>query len=222
VPKYYPAFLNLEGRKCVVVGGGHVGLRKARALVKCGANVMVIACKDSQDVMPIQDMGLIEVKETDYAASDLDGAFIVVAATDDPRLNRRIVSDARAAGALANSVDDPEYCDFIVPATVRRGELALCVSTGGASPMLAAKIKRRLENDFGPEYATAVELLLRIRPMVLESKLDEVTRRRLFDYYTNDQFLKLVRDMPTEMMFEEMKGLLELAQEHAASDNPQS
>jgi precorrin-2 dehydrogenase/sirohydrochlorin ferrochelatase len=196
-----------------------VGFRKARSLVKTGAQVVVIAPEDPADLLPIQDLGLVEVEHKAYETSDVDGAFLVVAATSDSQLNRRIADDARAAGALANAVDDPQACDFITPATVRRGALILAISTCGASPMLAAKIRRQLENQFGPEYSTLVELLSRIRPLVLASKLDEVTRRRLFDYYTNEYFVRLVRDVPSEMMFEEMKGLLELTQEQAG-DKP--
>jgi len=219
VRQYYPASLKVEGRKCVVVGTGRVGLRKARALVKCGARVIVIGRHEREDATAIHDVGLVELKEGSYTASDLEGAFVVVAATDEGEFNRLVARDARAAGALVNVVDDPEHGDFIAPATVRRGGLALSVSTGGASPTLASKIRRRLEDDFGPEYSTLVDLLRRIRPLVLDSNLDEVTRRRLFDYYTNEQFVKLVRDMPTEMMFEEMKSLLELAQEQASNDS---
>ena len=219
--QYYPVCLKIEGRKCVVVGAGRVGLRKARVLVKCGAKVLIIGPQELDDATAIHDVGLIELKEEPYTASDLEGAFVVVAATDDDEFNLRVARDAHAAGALVNIVDDPEDGDFIVPATVRRGGLSLSISTGGSSPMLASKIRRKLEDDFGPEYSALVDLLHRIRPMVLESNLDEVTRRRLFDYYTNEQFVKLVRDVPTEMMFEEMKSLLELAQEQASKESQQ-
>ncbi|WP_429885690.1 precorrin-2 dehydrogenase/sirohydrochlorin ferrochelatase family protein [Geoalkalibacter halelectricus] len=155
----YPLVLSLAGRLCVVVGAGAVGRRKIRGLLTAGARVRVV------DPSPAALEGLadVEVVARSYVAADVAGALLVFAATDDGALNRRILADARAGGALAQAVDDPAAGDFQLPALLRRGALTLAVSTGGGSPALAAAVRDLLAEEFGPEWAVLVEVAAALR-----------------------------------------------------------
>lgn len=150
---YYPVFLKLRGRKCAVIGGGEVALRKVRSLLEHGARVSVISPELCPELAGMAAKGQIQVLQRNYQAGDLRDTFIVIAATDDAKVNRELLKEAGESKALVNAVDDPENCDFIVPSSVRRGDVTIAVSTGGRSPALARKIRSRLETEFGEEYA---------------------------------------------------------------------
>jgi len=154
---YYPVFLDLKGRECLVVGGGEVALRKAEALSAAGANVTRVTPECS-----ISPAG-IHVMRRAFQDSDLDGMFLVIAATNDRSVNAGIAQKAKALHILVNAVDDPGACSFILPAVVKRGDVVLAVSTGGQSPILARRIKERLEQLFGPEYAPLAAMLGELR-----------------------------------------------------------
>ena len=161
--EWYPAFLNLKGRRCVVVGGGAVAERKLRALLACGAAVTVIAPRCTPQISAIAASGAFRLVDRGYQAADLKGAFLAVAATDSSELNARILADARDSGTLTNSVDDPEAGDFIVPATVRRDHVTLAVSTGGMSPAYARHLRQQLEAWLTPERVALLEVLADVR-----------------------------------------------------------
>ena len=179
----YPVMLDLSGRRAVVVGGGEVALRKARALADAGASVCVVA----PDFLPaFAEDGRLECVAARYEKRHLEGARVVVAATDDEAVNRQVASDARTAGILVNVVDQPELCDFIVPAQVRRGELLIAIATGGAAPALAKRLRERLEKDFGPEYATLLEALREVREDLKKRNIAPEIRRRVLERLTED------------------------------------
>src|SRR3990172_1477050 len=134
---YYMACLDLEGRSCLVVGGGPVALEKASGLLDCGARVTVVAPELAGELRDLS----VELIERRYVTSDLEGRFLVVAATSDTELNRRVHADAEARALLCNVADVPELCSFILPAVYRRDPIAIAVSTGGASPALAQRIR---------------------------------------------------------------------------------
>ena len=163
VPAYYPIYLNIRGKKCVVVGGGQVALRKVRALLEHGANVEVISPDLYSELGRLVESGEIRVLHREYQTGDLKGAFIGIAATDNNELNRQVVEEARRNAVLVNVVDDAEKSDFIVPSYLRRGDVAIAISTSGRSPALARKIRTRLEKDFGDEYAALALLVDEIR-----------------------------------------------------------
>ena len=182
----YPIMLDLSGRRAVVVGGGEVALRKARALAEAGAQVRVVAPK----LLPeFAEDGRFECLAERYQKRHLKGALVAVAATDDEAVNRQVAEDARAAGVLVNVVDRPELCDFIVPAQVRRGDLLIAIATGGAAPALAKRLRERLEKEFGPEHATLLEVLREVREDLKKRNVPADLRRRIFERLTEDDLL---------------------------------
>jgi precorrin-2 dehydrogenase / sirohydrochlorin ferrochelatase len=160
---YFPVFLNIRRKKCVVVGGGEVAFRKVRMLLDSGANVTVISPVLHPDLFELADKKSIQVIRRSFKLGDLKGAFIVIAATDTKQINRKVAEEAGRVGALVNVVDNPEPSDFIVPSLLRRGDLTITISTGGMSPALAKKIRMRLEESFGEEYALLVSLVEEVR-----------------------------------------------------------
>ena len=159
----YPAFLNLAGRRCVVVGGGTVAERKVRGLLAAGGDVLVVASEASPALDRLRASGAIRVERRPYRAGDLDGAFFVVAATDSRAVNEAVVRDARGGGALVNVVDDPAACDVTVPAVVRRGDVTLAVSTGGRSPGFARFLREELEAWLSDERLALLDLVADVR-----------------------------------------------------------
>jgi len=156
VPDYFAAFLDLRGRRCLVVGGGEIGERKARTLLQSGAQVTVVSPAVTRGLAALATVGRIVERRRPFRRSDLRGCALVVAATGDPAVDDTVAALARRARVLVNVVDRPERCDFILPSVLQRGELQIAVSTGGRCPALAREIRRRLETLFGPEYTELV------------------------------------------------------------------
>ena len=156
---FYIACLKLTGRRCVVVGGGAIGLEKVEGLLACGADVTLVAPAASAALEELAAEGSIRWERREYRSSDLEGTFIAIAATDDTDVNIRIYDDAERRAMLVNVVDVPPLCNFILPAIVRTGPLAIAISTAGASPALAKRIKREIAEQFGEPYARLAELL---------------------------------------------------------------
>jgi siroheme synthase-like protein len=157
---FYIACLKLVGRRCVVVGGGSIGLEKVEGLLACGGEVTLIAPEAEPGLRQYADEGSIRWEQRPYAgAADLEGVFIVIAATDDTDTNISVYNDAERRAMLVNVVDVPPLCNFILPAIVRTGPLAIAISTAGASPALAKRMKREIEGQFGEPYARLAVLL---------------------------------------------------------------
>jgi siroheme synthase-like protein len=162
-PVYYPIFLNLRDKKCVVVGGGHVALRKVKMLLKSGANVFVISRTSHPEITKLSKRKTIHLIQRDYKAGDLKNAVITLACTDVKEVNRKVAVEAKKANGLINVTDDPERSDFITPSFFKRGNLIVAVSTAGVSPALARKIRTKLEKTFGQEYASMLSLVGEVR-----------------------------------------------------------
>jgi len=156
---FYIACLKLTGRRCVVVGGGEVGLEKVEGLLACDGRVVLVAPEAVPELRALADEGSIEWLRRDYEAGDLEGTFIAIAATDDTDVNITVYEDAERRAMLVNIVDVPPLCNFILPAIVRTGPLAIAISTAGASPALAKRMKREISELFGDEYARLAVLL---------------------------------------------------------------
>lgn len=186
---YYPVFLDLEGAPVLVAGGGRVAERKVEALLRRGAGVRVVAKTLTGRLRAWVDEGKVRLLGEAFAEEHLDGVRLVFAATDDRALNRRVSESARGRGIWVNAVDQPEDCDFIVPAVLTRGALQVAVSTSGKSPAFAARIRKELEARFGPEYGAFLELMGRVRQAVLSLGLDQEENRRIFADLVNSDLL---------------------------------
>src|SRR6201996_743593 len=161
---FYIACLTLPGRRCVVVGGGEIGLEKVEGLLACDGQVTLIAPEAEPALQDYAREGSIRWEQREYAGpEDLDGVFMVIAATDDTDVNIAVYDDAERRAMLVNVVDVPPLCNFILPAIVRTGPLAIAISTAGASPALAKRIKREVEGQFGEPYARLAVLLNEVR-----------------------------------------------------------
>jgi precorrin-2 dehydrogenase / sirohydrochlorin ferrochelatase len=179
---YIPIFLDVTGRECVVVGGGEVAARKVESLLEAGARVTVVSPRLSPSLQTIVARGNVVHIARDYQRGDIIGCVLAYAATDDPKLHREIAAEARALGIPLNVVDVPELCTFIAPAIVKRGPLQIAISTAGASPAFAARLRRELEDQFGPEYALTLEVLRAARRRLHADEIDPGDRmRRLKD-----------------------------------------
>jgi precorrin-2 dehydrogenase/sirohydrochlorin ferrochelatase len=178
----YPILLNLENRLCVVVGGGAVGLRKVRSLLRVGARVRLIAPAPEA---PEGDLENVEVVRRAYRRGDLKGVFLAFAATDDREVNAAVLREAREKGVLVNMADAPTDGDFTLPALLRRGDLTVGVSTGGKSPALAALVRDHLSGALGPEWAAVLEIASALRrkrlTVEMETEYNQAILRRLLD-----------------------------------------
>ncbi|MGA2463587.1 MAG: bifunctional precorrin-2 dehydrogenase/sirohydrochlorin ferrochelatase [Thermodesulfobacteriota bacterium] len=167
-PIYYPIFLNIQGKRCVVIGGGKVALRKVKMLLDCRANVSVISPKPHPDIAKLSKERAIHLIQREYETQDLKGAVMAIVCTDVKEINRKVADEAKKTGILVNVADDPGPSDFIIPAFFRRGNLTLAVSTSGKSPALARKIRTKLEKSFGEEYASLLSLIGEVRSTLKE------------------------------------------------------
>ena len=168
---YYPIFVNIQAKKCVVVGGGHVAFRKVRLLLDSEADVTVISPTLHPDLAPLVEKKAIHLIQRNYRSGDLKGAILVFAATDVKKTNHRVAEDAKKAGRLVNVADDPGPSDFIIPSFFRRGNLIIAVSTEGVSPALARRIRTRLEESIGEEYASLLAVIGEVRSTLKDKGL---------------------------------------------------
>jgi precorrin-2 dehydrogenase len=175
----FPMFLKLEGRRCLVVGAGAVAEGKIRGLLETGASVQVVGPEAVRQVQKWAWEGAIGWSPRGFQPHDLDGAFLVIAATSSPDLNAQVFNEARERKVLCNSVDDPEHCDFYYPAVVNRGDLQIAISTNGRSPALAQRLRQELEEQFGPEYEAWVKELGEAREELTAKKVALEPRREL-------------------------------------------
>ena len=156
---FYIACLRLKGRRCVVVGGGEIGLEKVEGLLACDASVVLVAPDAVPELEELAAEGSIAWERREYEPADLEGTFMVIASTDDTDVNIGVYEDAERRAMLVNVVDVPPLCNFILPAVVRTGPLAVAISTAGASPALAKRMKAEVQDLFGEEYATLAVML---------------------------------------------------------------
>jgi precorrin-2 dehydrogenase/sirohydrochlorin ferrochelatase len=184
---FYIACLRLKGRRCVVVGGGEVGLEKVEGLLACDADVTLVAPEAVAELRELAEEGSIRWERRPYRASDLDGALLVVAATGDTDVNIDVFNDAEARAMLVNVVDVPPLCNFILPAIVRTGPLAVAISTAGASPALAKRMKREIAQLFGEPYAQLAVLLNDARGWAKATLPTYQERKEFFESIVNGE-----------------------------------
>jgi precorrin-2 dehydrogenase/sirohydrochlorin ferrochelatase len=163
----YPAFLSLQGKICAVVGGGSVATRKVRSLLATGANIVVISPQLHNELQVLLSQSLIRSIPSNYIAEHLDSVQIVFAATNDPEVNRQVAQDAHARGLWVNVADNPALSDFYVPATIRRSDLTVAISTGGSSPAFARYVRELLEQRLSEAMGQALDMIAQARPLIL-------------------------------------------------------
>lgn len=213
----FPINLNLRDRKCLVVGGGSVAERKVRGLLQCGADIWVVSPELTEYLQKLAEEDAINVVNRQYTTDDLHGCSLVISAVDDSAVNSRVADDCFERNIPVNVVDDPARCSFTVPSVLRRGSLCVTVSTDGKSPLLARKIRERLEELFGEEYAEFLDLMGEIRSRVLRDVPDRETRRKIFGCLIDSDILKLIKkSMEYEAESEERIALRRLIEDRIA------
>ena len=175
----FPMFVKLNGRKCLVVGGGEIAQGKLEGLLACGAAVVLVAPKVTETIAGwIRDCRLTW-HAREFQPADLEDAFLAIAATGVPEVNEGVFRESQHRGVLCNAVDEPERCHFYSPAVVRRGPLQIAISTGGLSPALAHRLRVELEEQFGPEYACWLSELGAKRQAVFKREVNPQRRNRI-------------------------------------------
>jgi len=211
--RFYPLFIDLRDRLVVVVGGGMVAWRKVEALRRAGARVRVIAPEVVERIE--QDEGL-EVVRRGYEPGDLDGAWLVFAATDDEETNVAVSRDAESRRVFCNVVDQPGLCSFIVPSVVEKGPIKIAISTGGVSPALSKKMRIRIGKLLGDEYSILALIMGRIRPIVLSGEGGHEDRKRIFEVLIDSELLDAIRehnrDRAEQILFEALGERIDLTE----------
>jgi precorrin-2 dehydrogenase / sirohydrochlorin ferrochelatase len=188
---YYPIFVNLTGRRCLVIGGGAVAERKVEGLLQAGANVALVSPDLTATLAAWAEDKKITHVARDYRSGDLNGYQFAFVATDDPKVNVAAYREGRESGVLVNVADDPAHCDFILPSVLRRGEISVAVATDGSSPALSRAIREELEQYFTDDYAVLSRIVAEVRRELQErgtSAGPEIWRRAL-----NGSLRKLVQ-----------------------------
>ncbi|MYL82905.1 bifunctional precorrin-2 dehydrogenase/sirohydrochlorin ferrochelatase [Desulfovibrio aerotolerans] len=229
--RYYPIYVNLHGKRCLVVGAGQVGRRKIATLADCGAaEILVIDLAPADDsCTELLSHPAVVFACRPYETADLDGRFLVIASTDDEALNWRISRECAERGIPCNIVDQPEKCSFIVPALFTQGDLTVAISTGGGSPALARKIRQGLGEFLGSEYGALLLLMSQLRPLVMGLDLGTPANSALFRDLVNSPLLEaleqgdaaraeaILRDILPASLHGEAAGLVSGALTHAGA-----
>ena len=181
----FPIFIKLEGRSCLVVGAGEIAKAKIDSLLEAGARITVVAPDGEPEIQGLAVAGRIAWQKRSYQASDLQGAFLVIAATSDTVVNDSVFIAARRLGILCNAVDDPPNCDFYFPAVVRRGDLQLAISTAGESPAFAQKLRRAFENAFDQHLGDWLGAIGQVRREILGAYPASEARKRALHLLAN-------------------------------------
>jgi precorrin-2 dehydrogenase / sirohydrochlorin ferrochelatase len=188
----FPMFVKLDGRQVLVVGAGRVGEPKIRGLLPTGARIRVVAHKASDAVREWAHNGEIVLEERSFVPADLDNVVLAVVATSSRELNELVFREAQSRRILCNVVDVPDQCDFYYPAVVQRGDLQIAISTSGQSPSFAQKLRKQLEQQFGPGYAHWVAVLGETRRRVLASSLNPERKRDLLQSLASTEAFEAV------------------------------
>ncbi len=190
---YYAAYLDVTGRRCLVVGGGDEAEAKVRGLLRDGAAVTVIADTINTTLEGLAAEGTVELERRGFEESDLLGALLVIDASGDDASGERVAAAARERHVLVNVLDRPKLCDFIAPALVRRGRLQVAVSTSGRSPFMASVIRRRLEGEIGEEYGEMVDIVGELRDRMRADGLPLETQNQVYAGIEASPTLDLLR-----------------------------
>ena len=216
---YFPINVDIHNRPCIVIGGGRVALRKAKGLLACAGTVTVISPEVIDDLQTLVANGEITLLKRGYQPGDVQNAFLVIAATDDEQVQEAVYVEATRHNILLNVADVPKWCNFILPATVRRDDLAISISTHGQSPALAKRLRQELEQQFGPEYDLVLQLMGSLRPIVLDMNLGHEKNKIIFEqllhpdmitWLRNNQWENITRHLQTELPDADLSFLRQL------------
>ena len=188
--KYYPAFLDLNNKKTIVVGGGKVAERKVRFLIKAGAEVKLISPSVTSNLAKLKERGLLKHVRRNYRKGDLKNAFVVVAATSLPEINTAIANDSKH---LVNVADPPSEGNFIVPSVIKRGHLTLAISTEGASPAVSKAIRKEIESNYDREFFLYLRFVEKVRKQAIERIKDKKKREKFLKSLASEQAFKILR-----------------------------
>jgi len=205
---FYPVYVQLEGKKVVVVGGGNVAHRKVLALLECGAVIHLAGRALTPELQKMVEKKEIHFLGREFKDEHLNNAFMIIAATDDKDLNHQISTCAREKGVWVNAVDQPPDCDFIVPSILKRGDLQIAISTSGKSPALARRIRKGLEAQFGQEYEAFLSMMGRLRKEVLSLGLPQKENSRIFQKIVDSDLLENISDGFSQRMEAYLKNIL--------------
>ena len=193
--RYYPICLDLYKKKCLVIGGGKVAERKTLSLLEHNGIVTLVSPKITPQINRLVQEGKINYYEKEFQPKDLEGAFLVIAATNNNKINKIIAQEAQNRGVLINVVDKPSDSTFILPAVVKRGNLMISISTEGKSPAFARKMKEDLEDQYGQEYGILVDILGNFRENIIQKEPDEQKRKALFHRLAkSEELLKIIKE----------------------------
>ena len=205
----FPVFLNLSGRRCLVVGGGPVALRKTRDLAEAGARVTVVAESPLPEFAAMGSESAVSLTVRRFEPADAGGMFLVFAATDDETVNRAVSEAARERGALVNVADRPALCDFYSGAVVKRGTLRIAVSTCGNSPAAAARVREELEGQFGTEWAGYLDLAGTLRQRIIsDGCVPEQQKREALGWLGSREAFELFRDSGDELIWDRLRRII--------------
>ncbi len=205
---YYPLFLDLNDRPCVVIGGGRIAADKTHALLEARARVTVVAQDLIGALADLAAVGRIKHAARLYQTGDLAGSVLAISATDDSAVNRLVWEEGRRSGVLVNVVDDVPLCDFIAPSVIRQGDLTVAISTSGKAPALAVRIRESLEEKFGREYARFLELAGAIRQSLAEKNPDFNARRTLWYRLVDSDVLDLLRAGDEDAAYQKIEAIM--------------
>lgn len=203
---FYPIYIDIEGKKCVVIGGGEVAERKVASLAECGAYVEVVSPEVTPALDQLSKEGRIKLQDREYRFGDLEGAILAIAATDNNDLNKEIHREAVEKRIPINVVDVPELCSFIVPSTVRRGDLVISISTSGSCPALAKHIRKKLQQVFGDEYVGFCEILKNFRDEIADKYEELEERKRALNRLIESDVIELIREGKDREVEERIKS----------------
>lgn len=193
MPCYFPVFLNLEGRRCLVIGGSRLAAEKAFSLRACGARVTVVSETLVEELAEAALLGQVQWIRRHYQAGDLEDFFLAVAAPDDRRINGAIYREAQQRGVLFNALDDPPHCQFIFPSVHRQGDLVLAISTSGVAPALAVRLRQRFGAELGAEYDEFLRLAAEYRDDITGQLPEFPPRRELWYRIVDSEIIDLIR-----------------------------
>jgi precorrin-2 dehydrogenase/sirohydrochlorin ferrochelatase len=206
--KYYPVFFDVNGRRCVVIGGGDVAQRKVDTLLKAGAWVEVISPCITEKMAQWEREGRIRYLSREYKNGDLKGAFLVIAATDSKETNSQVALECRCSNIPVNVVDDPDRCTFILPSIVERGDLIIAISTSGASPALSKRIREELEKVYGEEYSQFLLILRKIRRLIISDPDRYLSMEYMLNRLMESGILQSLRERDSKRVSEILESLL--------------